>query len=190
MGGKALRYTAVSVISIVVSLVTLYVTFDMLRVASAGWCQVIATAVGTVPSYTLNRYWAWGKRGRSRLLQEVVPFWVVAFIGLAFSVYAVDLAATFGHHLKFSHTGVTLLAEAASLTSYGVLWVGKFVIFNRFLFADRDGPGGESDGHLSHSGDAGDRSSAGGAGDSSTGSTVGMIGPPDGPVAGLTGQSA
>ncbi len=145
-GRKAIKYTVVSVVSVLVSLLTLFVTFDVLRVASAGWCQVIACAVGTVPSYTLNRYWAWGKRGRSRLFQEVLPFWVLAFIGLAFSVYAVDLAAGLGHQLKLSRDGVTALTEIASLASYGVLWIGKFVIFNRLLFVDRDVPGGDAEG--------------------------------------------
>ncbi|MGH9127538.1 MAG: GtrA family protein [Acidimicrobiales bacterium] len=140
-GRKAIKYSVVSVVSIVVTLVTFAVVFNVLRVATAGWCQVIATAVGTVPSYTLNRYWAWGRRGRSHLLKEVIPFWVVAFIGLAFSVYAVELAADLGRHLGLSRLGVGVLAEVASLASYALLWVGKFIVFNRLLFVDRDKPG-------------------------------------------------
>ncbi len=139
-GRKALRYSAVSVVSVVVSQVALFVTFDVLRLASAVWCQVIATAVATVPAYTLNRCWAWGRRGRSDLLREVLPFWVLAFFGLGFSTYAVDLASGLGHHLGLSHLGVGLLAQVASLGSYGVLWVGKFIIFNKVLFADRGEP--------------------------------------------------
>jgi hypothetical protein len=30
--------------------------------------------------------------------------------------------------------GVTILVEFANLCTYGVLWVGKFTIFNRYLF--------------------------------------------------------
>lgn len=140
-GRKAVRYSTVSAISIVISQLTLFVTFNVLRVATAVECQIIATAVATVPSYTLNRYWAWGKRGRSHLLKEVVPFWTLAFVGFAFSIYAVSLGASLGRHLQLSHGGVGLLVQAASLGSYGLLWVGKFVIFNRILFVDRTKPG-------------------------------------------------
>lgn len=145
-GRKTLRYTAVSVISVVVTLVTYLVIYGVLRLTTPDWCQVIATAVGTVPSYTLNRYWAWGMRGRSQWLREVVPFWVLAFVGLAFSVYAVDLASVVGRHLRFSHTAGTVLDEVFALASYGILWVGKFIIFNRFLFVDREEPGSGSRG--------------------------------------------
>jgi putative flippase GtrA len=140
-GRKALRYSAVSVVSIIVSQLTLFVTFDVYRLFSAAWCQVIATAAGTVPAYTLNRYWAWGKRGRSDLLREVLPFWAMAFIGLAFSTLAVDLASDLGNRLKLSHLGIGLLVQVASLGSYGVLWVGKFMILNKILFVERPKPG-------------------------------------------------
>lgn len=136
-GRKALRYSAVSVVSIVVSQLALFVTFDVMHLADAAWCQVIATAAGTVPAYTLNRYWAWGRRGRSDLLREVLPFWGIAFVGLAFSTYAVDLAVELGRHIGASHLGIGLLAQAASLGSFGLLWVGKFILLNRVLFVDR-----------------------------------------------------
>lgn len=139
-GRKAVRYSTVSAISIVISQLTLFLTFNVLRVATAVECQIIATAVATVPSYTLNRYWAWGRRGRSHLLKEVVPFWVVAFVGFAVSLYAVSLAASLGRHLQLSHAGVGLLVQAASLGSYGLLWIGKFIIFNRLLFVERGVP--------------------------------------------------
>lgn len=144
-GRKAVRYTTVSAISIVISQVTLFIAFNVVRVGTAVECQTIATAVATGPSYALNRYWAWGRRGRSHLLKEVLPFWLVAFASFAVALYAVSLGASLGRHLQLSHSGIGLLVQAASLGSYGLMWIGKFLIFNRLLFIDRSGPGADPD---------------------------------------------
>jgi GtrA-like protein len=68
------------------------------QASTSGWpgrprpANVIACAVAAVPSFHLNRSWAWGRRGRSRLLREVAPFWALAFLGLAFSTWAADMS--------------------------------------------------------------------------------------------------
>ena len=70
---KVLRYSLVSLVSIAVSQSVLMVAFGMLH-WTASAANVVACAVATVPSYYLNRCWAWGRRGRSHLWREVVPF--------------------------------------------------------------------------------------------------------------------
>lgn len=134
LGQRAVRYSAVSAISIVVSQAVLWLTFDMLRLGSGAECNLIATAVATVPSYNLNRKWAWGRSGSSHLWREIVPFWSVAFIGLAFSTLAVFVAQHVSEAAGFSHFVTSLVINGANLGSYGLLWVGKFVFFNVWLF--------------------------------------------------------
>jgi putative flippase GtrA len=128
------RYCVASVVSYLVTLVLIAVTHGALG-WSAFWSNIFSTGVATVPSYELNRKWAWGKSGRSHLWKEVVPFWVLAFIGLAFSTWfavgAEHMAKS--HHL--SHLANTVAVEGGSLLAYALLWVGKFVFFNRILFA-------------------------------------------------------
>lgn len=136
-GKKAVRYSAVSAISIVVSSVVLFVTYGILRIESATECNVIATAVAAVPSYYLNRKWAWGRSGASHLWREVVPFWIVAFIGLLFSIWAVRLAVQFSRSLHLAHLVTSVVVDVSAFGSYGVLWVAKFGLFNRWLFAER-----------------------------------------------------
>jgi putative flippase GtrA len=81
------RYSLVSLVSIAVSQSVLMVAFGMLH-WTARLANVAACAVATVPSYYLNRSWAWGRRGRSHLWREVVPFWVIAFAGHAYGTKA------------------------------------------------------------------------------------------------------
>ena len=135
-GKTAVRYSLVSVISVAVGQVVLFLTFGILKLSTAVGCNIIATAVSAVPSYYLNRKWAWGKDGRSHLWKEVVPFWSLAFLGLALSLIAVAWAEHWAHHITDSHLGVAVIVNFASLLAFGVLWIGKFLIFNRYLFVD------------------------------------------------------
>jgi putative flippase GtrA len=125
-GQKAIRYTLTSVISVIVSQALLALFFGIFQ-WSARSANLLATSVATVPSYVLNRHWAWGKRGKSHFWKEVAPFWGLAFIGLAFSTWAADWAES-----TFDRSA--LAVNAASLGAFGVLWVAKFVIFNEILF--------------------------------------------------------
>lgn len=132
-GTKMIRYTLISVICVAISVIVLGITVGLLH-WTAGWANIFACAVGTIPSYELNRKWAWGKSGRGHLWREVVPFWALAFIGLAFSTYWAVAAESLARHHHLSHLAHTMLVEGAVLTAYGVLWIGKFIIFNKILF--------------------------------------------------------
>ena len=133
---KVLRYSLVSLISIAVSQSVLMVAFGMLH-WTARLANVAACAVATVPSYYLNRSWAWGRRGRSHLWKEVVPFWALAFLGLALSTWAADFGSTLARQAAASHAATTAIVMTAALLAFGVLWIGKFAIFSRVLFGGR-----------------------------------------------------
>ena len=138
-GRKMLRYSLVSLISIAVSQSVLVVAFGMLH-WTARLANLAACAVATVPSYYLNRSWAWGRRGRSHLWKEVVPFWALAFAGLGLSTWAADLGATLAGQAAASHAATTAIVMTASLLTFGVLWMGKFAIFNALLFTEAPQP--------------------------------------------------
>ena len=92
--------------------------------------------MATVPSYYLNRRWAWGKTGPSHLWKEIVPFWALAFAGLALSILAVDIAESEAPQITSSHLGTAVIVNFSALAAWGLIWVGKFVIFNRLMFID------------------------------------------------------
>lgn len=131
---KAIRYTLVSVISVVITQIALLV-LQLLHVSPVP-ANLIACTIGGVPSYYLNRRWAWGKSGKSHLWKEVVPFWSMNFLGIALSTWSVAIADTWGTHHFDSHLVRSLVVNAANLGSFGVLWVVKFLVFNKFMFVD------------------------------------------------------
>jgi len=129
---KLVKYSMVSMISVVVSQIVLYVTYTV--TGNAVLSNIVAVAVGTLPSYELNRRWTWRKNGPSHLWREIVPFWVMSFIGLVFSTACVFFAERWaeGHNVREHPKKLLLLA--ANLGAFGVLWVGKFLVINRLLF--------------------------------------------------------
>jgi putative flippase GtrA len=133
LGKKMFRYTMVSVISVIVAQIILFITFGILKLWSAKTCNIVAVAISGLPSYYLNRKWAWGKSGKSHFWREVAPFWTLAFIGLAFSTWAVDWAETQTAHWH-SHLQIAAIVNAASIGAFGVLWIGKFILFNKVMF--------------------------------------------------------
>ena len=130
---RAFRYTIVSIVSVAVFQVSIFVLYGLLS-WTAKSSTILGSIIGGIPSYYLNRRWAWGKTGRSHLWREVVPFWVIAFIGLVFSTWAADFSESHAVSLTSSRVGQALVVMAATLSAYGVLWIGKFILFNKVLF--------------------------------------------------------
>lgn len=139
-GKKAIRYTMVSVISVAVNQLSLFVLFTLFE-WTAKSANILACVIAGLPSYYLNRTWAWGKTGRSHLMKEVLPFWTLAFLGLVFSTWAAHFAETKAQEMTDVRLYQGLAVNFATVVAYGVLWIAKFVIFNRFMFgrAHHDG---------------------------------------------------
>ncbi len=133
-GLKVIRYTAVSLISALTSLVVLTFVYGVLRL----WTEVVSVLFSNIvagfPSYFLNRRWVWKKGGRSHLWREILPFWVMSITGIGFALYTASLAHNFAdaHHLH--HLARTGLVVGANIAAFGILWLLKFIILNR-LFA-------------------------------------------------------
>jgi putative flippase GtrA len=133
---KLIKYAGVSVVSTIVSQLTLILLFGVYHVMSEVPANIVANVLATIPSYVLNRRWVWGKSGKSHFWKEVAPFWILSFVGLAFSSLAVWLAGEFAraHHLH--HFGTSVLVNLANLLSFAILWIVKFVIYNKLFHID------------------------------------------------------
>jgi len=95
---------------------------------------VVATCISTVPAYYLNRRWTWGKRGKSHLWKEVMPFWIIALVGLILSTLIVGVAAKNADRISPSADVKNLIVHLANLFSYALIWVARYSILNKFLF--------------------------------------------------------
>ena len=148
-GRKMTRYAMVSGVSVPVGEIGIFLGLKALHL-TAGWANVFGNALGSIPSYYLNRTWVWGKGGRSHLLKEIGPFWIITLLGVAFGGWFGHLGGNYGHHHHITGTAYTLLILSSNLVAFAILWVAKYVFFNKVLFAvqHHDDPGPHS--HAEH----------------------------------------
>jgi putative flippase GtrA len=132
--GRLARCMSVSVITTVISLAVIVVAtagFGMSPMPS----NIIATSIATVPSYSLNRRWTWGRRDRSDPWREVIPFWVLSFCGLALSTLTVGIADSWASRLDLMPAAHTAAILVGHLGGFGLLWIVQFLLLDRVVFA-------------------------------------------------------
>lgn len=132
-GKKRFRYTMVSVITTFVSLAAIFVVFGVLHVWSETPSTIFGNAVATFPSYWLNRAWAWEKNGKSHFRREVLPFWTVSALGIAFSILGSQAARHLGRVYQLPHLEQTALVLFANVMSFLIFWPLKLMIFNKLF---------------------------------------------------------
>jgi putative flippase GtrA len=135
-GRKLIRFTSVSVISTVVSNVVLAIVYGLRWIPNEVYATIFGNLVATFPSYQLNRKWTWGKSGRSHVRKEIVPFWAISLLGIAFSVVGASVA----HHVinshHWNHLINTALVVLANILSFVIFWFLKLWIFNRIFHVE------------------------------------------------------
>ena len=132
LGTRLLRYTAGSALCLMVSEVAL---FFLVLAGLQGWtASLLASAAGIIPGYPLNRSWTFGRRGRSHVWREVVPYWLSTIGGALFAALLVGVANSL-----VKNAGTTALTDAVVdavvyVGAYGSVWLLKFVYLDRMLF--------------------------------------------------------
>lgn len=130
------RYAVTYLVATGVSEATLLTLYG-LHLMAASVAAVAASVVGTVPSYVMSRYWIWRDADRRRPGRQAVAYWVVSLVSIGMSSLVTGLAAANAPAWRAAHLAVVGLAY---IGTYGGLWVGKFAVYQRFLF--RSWPGG------------------------------------------------
>lgn len=132
-GRKIVRFTATSAITTMVSFGSIAILYGFRIIPGVMWSTLAGNLIGTVPAYNLNRRWTWGKRGRSHFRQEIVPFWSMSMLGIAFSQLGAWWAKHEVHSHQWSHLFNTGLVTGVNLFSFGLFWILKLMVFNRIF---------------------------------------------------------
>jgi putative flippase GtrA len=136
-GKKLIRYTLSSVITTAISFTTIVIVYGFHLITGIIAATLVGNIVAVVPSYYLSRAWAWGKRGRSHWLKEVVPYWAMSFAGIAFSLLGATYVKHVVHEHHLHHLMSTLLVALMNLASFAVFWVLKVLLFNKIFHTNR-----------------------------------------------------
>lgn len=94
---------------------------------------------GAIPNFFLARTWAWGRKGKPQVKHELLPY--VAVIGIAgcVSVGLTTLTSWLTEPLALTGVVRIIVLDVAFLTSYALVFVMKFALLDRFVFAGGGG---------------------------------------------------
>jgi putative flippase GtrA len=126
------RYTAGSIVAFVISEATLILCFGT-GLMGAAPASAVSFVAGAIPNYLLNRSWVWKRRGSVPIRRELLPYMLVSAATLVIAAIATSLAAAIAPP---GHRAQTLFVAIAYFITYGLLFVAKFAVFQRFIFAD------------------------------------------------------
>jgi putative flippase GtrA len=133
--GRALpvwtRYAAGSIVATVLSQIALLIAYGLLG-TSAALASLLAFVAGTIPNYLLNKAWVWHGR---RLPRRLVAAYVLVVAVTNVVAIALTLAADACVRAHVQSDGPrTALLDAAYLSSYGLMFVVKCLLFDGPLF--------------------------------------------------------
>jgi putative flippase GtrA len=123
------RYVCVSGANVATSQLLLFLFSEVLD-----WRPLVANVssviLSTIPAYIMSRRWVWRQSGGNDFGAEVLPFWLMAALGLVLSTIAVTWAGqTFD---------APWALNVASLGTYGFIWVMKYIVLDRLIWPDDD----------------------------------------------------
>lgn len=157
--GHGRRFTRYSLGSVAAA-ATSQLTFVLLYGFGAGArvSSVLGFLAGVAPNYQLNRRWAWGRSGRSGLRREIAPYLLIALVSLVLTTLGTEQAEARIVELGLSRTEEVLLTWLAFAVVNGTLFIAKYLVLDRWLFARPDpatatgdpgdgGGEGDGDGH-------------------------------------------
>ncbi|MGW6197493.1 GtrA family protein [Kribbella sp. NPDC055110] len=120
------KYSASSVIATVVSQVAFALCYWFGTPALVA--TLVAWITGVIPNYLLNRRWTWGRVGQK------LPYTIIV-VGSAVTAAVVTSVTDHLVQPLESHAWQTVLVTGSYLATYAVLFIVKFVLFDRLVFA-------------------------------------------------------
>jgi putative flippase GtrA len=130
------KYAVGSVVAFGASNVAFLVLYG-LGLTSPQVASVLAFAAGIPVNYVLNRRWAWERRGRPGVRDELLPYAAVvatSVIGSAVGTWAADRWVQSADLPRALEVG---FVDAAFVAVNGTLFLLKYVLLDRLVFRER-----------------------------------------------------
>jgi putative flippase GtrA len=103
--------------------------------------SLLAASIATIPNFFANKHFVWRVNSRKHLHKQVLVFWVAVMLGVSLATlftYLVEKNVIAGQTTLVR--GTTVLS--AQLLGFGIVWVGRFFILDRWLFKRTTCPSG------------------------------------------------
>jgi putative flippase GtrA len=133
---KVTKYAIGSVIALATSVVVFALMYVILGGKHTTICSIGAFVAGAIPNWVLNRRWAWKLDGQVAFLREIVGYVAISGVVLvASSLGTGAMQAWVKTHVTPHHGIRVILVTGAYVFVQAVLFVVKFVIYERWVFA-------------------------------------------------------
>lgn len=137
-GRKQLRYAGISLVFVPLGQILLQVfahtLFNAGKDADGAFTKasLLTAAVLTGPNFFANRNLVWRDSSKDRLRTQALVFWVAAMLGVALST----LLTLWVERLVKGKGAVieSICVFFAQLIGFGIVWVGRYLILDRWLF--------------------------------------------------------
>jgi putative flippase GtrA len=131
VGRKQLRYMGVSLVFVPIGQVLIQVLISAFD-GNATKASIVAAAILTVPNFFANKLLVWKDTSKDNLRTQVVVFWVAAMLGVSL---ATGLTYLVQQVTEDSSSLVQRVAVfVAQMTGFGIVWVGRYLVLDRWLF--------------------------------------------------------
>jgi putative flippase GtrA len=129
-GRKQLRYMGVSVVFVPVGQILIQVLARL--VDSYTTASILSAAILTLPNFFANKYLVWKETPKDNLRTQILVFWVGAMLGVSLATYFTFLV----ERLTESQSDLvqSVAVFVAQLAGFGVVWVGRYLVLDRWLF--------------------------------------------------------
>ena len=136
-GKKLIRYSPSSVITTGVSFSAIWIFYGLKIIPGVIWATLAGNVIATLPSYHLNRLWAWGKRGTERLQERDRPVLVARLRRYRLQPDRCFCARAVVRSHHWSHLMNTALVSFTNVVCFAIFWVLKLLVFNRIFHFDK-----------------------------------------------------
>lgn len=135
-GRKKLRYAGVSVVFVPLGqiMIQLLALFFRRRGGDPNFtlASILTSAVLTVPNFYANALFVWRDTATDKRRTQILVFWVAAMLGVTTAtLFTAVVENVFEDR---SHLVQSLAVFVAQLAGFGLVWVGRFVLLDRWLF--------------------------------------------------------
>ena len=135
-GRKQLRYAAVSVVFVPVGQVMIQILAATVFSGDPNnftWASITAAAILTLPNFFANKYLVWKAASKDNLRTQGVVFWGAAMLGVTFATLLTFVVEGWVHD-RVSAVVEAMAVFVAQLVGFGIVWVGRYLILDRWIF--------------------------------------------------------
>jgi len=135
-GRKQLRYAAISVVFVPVGQLLIQILAATVFADNKNnftLASITSAAILTFPNFFANKYFVWKATSRDNLRTQILVFWVAAMLGVSAATGLTWLVEQQVHD-KVSDLVEAIAVFFAQLVGFGIVWVGRYLILDKWLF--------------------------------------------------------